>query len=89
MFLHKRSNFHRFAPEIGIADALASVVLVGKTVVKGWKWKEAVLGVMLIREGIGEGDLWWREGVDAGGAGASGEEVPGELHSPGLNDLID
>src|SRR5579862_1651439 len=40
VFLHKRSNFYRFAPEIGIADALASVVLAGKAVVRGRRWKE-------------------------------------------------
>lgn len=63
VFLYGRSNFYRFAPEIGLADCLATICLVAKALWKGYRWKESVASVFLVREGIGAGDLWWRGGA--------------------------
>jgi hypothetical protein len=64
VFLFRRSNFYRFAPEIGIADSLAVMTLVFKALIKGYRWKESVAAVLLVREGVGRGELWWRDTVD-------------------------
>lgn len=60
VFLYGRSNFYRLAPEIGVADCLATVCLVLKALWRGYRWKESVAAVFAVREGIGAGDLWWR-----------------------------
>lgn len=64
VFLFRRSNFYRFAPEIGIADSLAALSLVVKALLKGYRWKESVAAVLVIREGVGRGQLWWRDAVE-------------------------
>jgi hypothetical protein len=61
VFLYRRSNFYRFAPEIGLADCLATVCLIVRAIWKGYRWKESIAAVFLVREGVGKGDLWWRE----------------------------
>ncbi len=61
ILFHGRSNFYRFAPEMGMADCLATLILLFKALRRGYGWTQSVLAVFLIREGIGEGDLWWRE----------------------------
>jgi hypothetical protein len=87
VFLYRRSNFYRFAPEIGVADCLATVILLAKALWKGYRWKESVAAVFLVREGIGRGDLWWRgiasvgtdneaEDADAPAAVDSSDEPP-------------
>jgi hypothetical protein len=60
VFLYRRSNFYRFAPEIGMADCLATITLLAKALRKGYSWKESVAAVFIVREGIGRADLWWR-----------------------------
>ncbi|RFU25230.1 hypothetical protein B7463_g11096, partial [Scytalidium lignicola] len=63
VFLYRRSNFYRFAPEIGLADCLATILLLARALLRGYGWKESVAAIFLIREGIGRGDLWWRDEV--------------------------
>ena len=71
VFLFRRSNFYRFAPEIGLADSLATLALVGKALIRGYRWKESVAAVLLVREGVGSGELWWREGSEVGSNGGT------------------
>ncbi|KAK6537093.1 hypothetical protein TWF694_011293 [Orbilia ellipsospora] len=59
-FLSERSNFYRFSPELGIVETLNIIVLVIKGLLSGFGWHQSVLGVFVVREGIGNGDLWWR-----------------------------
>jgi hypothetical protein len=61
VFLYRRSNFYRFAPEFGLADCLATLMILSKALWQGYGWKESVAAVFIVREGIGKGDLWWRE----------------------------
>lgn len=61
ILFHGRSNFYRFAPEMGLADCLATLILLLKALRRGYGWTHSVLAVFLIREAIGEGSLWWRE----------------------------
>lgn len=60
LLLFGRSNFYRFSPELGIAEALAAVVLLVKAVWAGYRWDEGLAAVLVVREAIGRGDLWWR-----------------------------
>jgi hypothetical protein len=66
VLLFDRSNFYRFSPELGIADALSVIVLLIKARWKGYQWRESLVAVFVVREGIGRGELWWRERIDAG-----------------------
>ena len=61
ILFHGRSNFYRLAPEMGMADCLATLILLHKALRRGYGWTQSVLAVFLIREAIGEGKLWWRE----------------------------
>jgi len=63
VFLFGRSNFYRFSPELGIADALATAALIVRALWRGYRWTESVVAVFVVREGIGRGDLWWRENL--------------------------
>ena len=61
VLFYGRSNLYRFAPEMGVADCLATLALLVKALRAGYTWTQSVLGIFLIREAIGEGDLWWRK----------------------------
>ena len=64
IFLFDRSNFYRFSPELGVADALSVLVLLSKARWRGYQWRESLVSVFVVREGVGRGDLWWRESID-------------------------
>lgn len=73
VFLFGRSNFYRFAPELGIADGLGVVALLVKALRQGHRWRESVVAVFVVREGIGRGELWWR--ADGTGMEEEGERA--------------
>jgi|SRR5579859_6467224 len=58
-----RSNFYRFSPELGVADALSTLVLLVRARWRGYQWWESLVAVFVVREGVGRGDLWWREKI--------------------------
>jgi hypothetical protein len=64
VYLFDRSNFYRFSPELGVADALSVLVLLVKGTWRGHQWRESLVAVFVVRAGIGRGDLWWRERID-------------------------
>ncbi|KAF3939207.1 hypothetical protein ABW19_dt0206094 [Dactylella cylindrospora] len=64
-FLFKRSNFYRFSPELGLVEALSTITLVIKGLLSGFSWHQSVCGVLVVREGIGQGDLWWRRDINS------------------------
>jgi len=74
-FLYRRSKFHRFTPEIKLTDCLATAALASKALLRGYRWKESIAAALLVREGMGAGELWWREGREMGCNGA-GEDEP-------------
>jgi hypothetical protein len=87
VFLYRRSNFYRFAPEIGLADCLATLMILAKALWRGYGWKESVAAVFIVREGIGKGDLWWREEAAVGSTNECTVmffEVLGLLNYPGF-----
>src|SRR2546423_8509862 len=79
IFLFDRSNFYRFSPELGIADALSVLVLLIKATWRGHQWREALVAVLVVRESIGRGDLWWRERIDAASFGSNMNENTGQM----------
>jgi hypothetical protein len=79
IFLFERSNFYRFSPDLGIVDALATIALITRGIYSGYGWPETIVAVFLVRDGIGRGDLWWREELPFGITSGRGKhpDVPG------------
>ncbi|RSL82209.1 hypothetical protein CEP51_005307 [Fusarium floridanum] len=61
LLYHGHSTFYRLSPVSGLADCFATFALIGKALVKGHSWRQSVAGVLLLRQGIGQNDLWWRK----------------------------
>jgi hypothetical protein len=64
LILFQRSNFYRFSPELGLVDTLAVISLLIKALWKGYRWDESIAAVFTVRDGIGQGDLWWRKDLE-------------------------
>jgi len=75
MFLLNRSTWYRLSPEFGIADTLATMLFLVKALWRGHGWKNSVLAMLLMRDGIGRGDMWWRDRV----GGAESQETTGTI----------
>jgi hypothetical protein len=58
---HGHSTFYRLSPISGLADCFAIYTLVGKALAKGHSWRQSTAGALLVRQGIGQNDLWWRK----------------------------
>ncbi|KAF2811714.1 uncharacterized protein BDZ99DRAFT_475235 [Mytilinidion resinicola] len=65
LVLYRRSNFYRFSPELGLVETLAVLSLLTKALWKGYRWDESIAAVFAVRDGIGQGDLWWRKDLEA------------------------
>ena len=78
VFLFDRSNFYRFSPELGVADALSVLVLLLKATWRGYQWRESLVAVFVVRESIGRGDLWWRERIDVSRFESNTNDVTGQ-----------
>ncbi|KAM0417442.1 hypothetical protein ACHAPT_012591 [Fusarium lateritium] len=61
LLYHSHATFYRLSPLPGLADCFATYALVGKALVMGHPWQQSVVGVLLVRQGIGQNDLWWRK----------------------------
>lgn len=61
LLYHGHSTFYRLSPISGLADCFVTYTLVGKALAKGHSWRQSIAGVLLVREGIGQNDLWWRK----------------------------
>ncbi|RMJ06829.1 hypothetical protein CDV36_013574 [Fusarium kuroshium] len=60
LLYHGHSTFYRLSPVSGLADCLTIYALVGKALAKGHSWQQSIAGALLVRQGIGQNDLWWR-----------------------------
>ncbi|KAI8725693.1 hypothetical protein NCS52_00141000 [Fusarium sp. LHS14.1] len=58
---HGHSTFYRLSPISGLADCFATYTLIGKALIKGHSWRQSIAGVLLLRQGIGQNNLWWRK----------------------------
>ncbi|WAO90099.1 Hypothetical protein NCS54_00751000 [Fusarium falciforme] len=58
---HAHSTFYRLSPISGLADCFATYTLIGKALAKGHSWRQSIAGVLVVRQGIGQNDLWWRK----------------------------
>lgn len=95
VLLPGRSSLYRLSPELGLADALATLGLVVRALWEGYKWREAVVAVLAVREGFGRADLWWRqdclvdeefssyEEADCGGTDSSDVDMSTRPSPPG------
>lgn len=58
---HGHSTFYRLSPISSLADCFATYTLVGKALAKGHSWRQSIAGVLVVRQGIGQNDFWWRK----------------------------
>ncbi|EEU45742.1 uncharacterized protein NECHADRAFT_80914 [Fusarium vanettenii 77-13-4] len=61
LLYHGHSTLYRLSPISGLADCFTTYTLVGKALAKGHSWRQSIVGVLLLRQGIGHNDLWWRK----------------------------
>lgn len=59
--LPKAGGFYRLAPELGILEAMAVLILVGKALfIYRKSMRQSVLAAMTLRYFKAEDDLWWQ-----------------------------